>query len=250
VGHMSKVERIPTGISGLDEMLAGGIPKGRVVLVVGGPGTGKTILSAQYLVNGIVNHGEPGLFITLDENRNHLIREMASFGWDIPGFEKANKWAFTDVSPSQNVEGEAKSSKLTIGKKDFSMEWVIAKIKAEAKSLGARRLVVDPITSLVFHYQDTTQRRSVILDLVDTLSSTDATTIMTTELRIGGLERNVQLEEYLAHGVIVLQTLQVGKAVTRVIQIEKMRETPIDTQIRPYRITEKGIEIYSRESVF
>jgi len=64
------------------------------------------------------------------------------------------------------------------------------------------------------------------------------------------LERNLQLEEYLAHGVIVLQTLQVGKSVTRVLQIEKMRETPIDTQIRPYRITPNGIEVYSRESVF
>lgn len=186
----------------------------------------------------------------MDENRNHLIREMTSFGWDIPGFEKANKWVFTDVSPSHKLEGEAKSSRLTIGKKDFAMEWVIAKIEAEAKSLGAKRLAVDTITSLAFHYPDSMQRRAFILDLVDTLSSTDATTIMTTELRIAGLERNVQLEEYLAHGVIVLQTLQVGKAITRVIQIEKMRETPIDTQIRPYRITEKGIEIYSRESVF
>ncbi|MEM3018552.1 MAG: ATPase domain-containing protein, partial [Candidatus Bathyarchaeia archaeon] len=81
---MSKVERVPSGIPGLDDMLYGGIPKGRVVLVVGGPGTGKTIFCAQFLVSGIMEHDEPGLFISLDESRHHIIREMASFNWDIP----------------------------------------------------------------------------------------------------------------------------------------------------------------------
>ncbi len=247
---MSKIDRVSSGIPGLDDMLSGGIPSGRVVLVVGGPGAGKTIFCAQFLVNGIRNNGEAGLFISMDESKYHLTREMASFGWDIPEFQRAKMWAFTDLSPAQQVAGETKPGKLTIGTRGFSLKNAIEDIRSSAKSVGAKRIALDPITSLVFQYPDIIQRRAAILELIEALSSTGATTVMTTELRTSGLERNVQLEEYLAHGVIVLQTLQVGKSATRVLQIEKMRETAIDTQMRPYRIDSNGIEVYSRESVF
>jgi KaiC/GvpD/RAD55 family RecA-like ATPase len=247
---MFKVERVPSGIPGLDDMLYGGIPKGRVVLVVGGPGTGKTIFCAQFLISGIMEHNEPGLFISLDESRHHIIREMASFGWDIPELEKRNMWAFTDISPIRHLGGDVKTEKLAIGKKGFSLEAAMEEIRRSAKAISAKRIAVDPITSFIFQYPDIIQRRSVILELIEALTLTGATTVMTTELRMTGLERSVQLEEYLAHGVIILQTLQIGKSATRVIQIEKMRETPIDTQMRPYRITENGLEVYSRESVF
>ena len=247
---MSKIERVPSGIPGLDDMLNGGIPKRRVVLVVGGPGTGKTILCSQFLVNGIKENNEAGLFVTLDESRQHIVREMASFGWNIPEYEKTRKWAFADFSPTPQTGTETKPAKQVIGKRGFSLEGALDSVKAGAKSIGAKRIALDTITSLVFQYPDIVRRRSVILEFIEALSATGATTIMTTELRTSGLERSVQLEEYLAHGVVVLQTLQVGKSVTRVLQVEKMRETPIDTQIRPYRITENGIEVYSKESVF
>ena len=247
---MLKIERVPSGIPGLDDMLNGGIPEGRVVLVVGGPGTGKTILCSQFLVSGIKEHNETGLFVTLDESRHHIVREMASFGLNIPEFEKARKWVFADFSPTQQTVTETKPAKRVIGKREFSLESALDTVKAGAKSIGAKKIALDTITSLIFHYPDIIERRSVILELIEALSATGATTIMTTELRTSGLDRSVQLEEYLAHGVIVLQTLQVGKSVTRVLQVEKMRETPIDAQMRPYRITENGIEIYSKESVF
>ncbi|MEM3004894.1 MAG: ATPase domain-containing protein [Candidatus Bathyarchaeia archaeon] len=246
---MLKVERVSSGIPGLDDMLSGGIPRGRVVLVVGGPGTGKTILCSQFLISGIRDQDEAGLFVTLDESREHIVREMASFGWNIPEYEKMGKWIFTDLSPISMASTGAKPARQTIGKKEFSLESVLDSIRTVARS-RAKRIVLDTVTSLAFQYPDLVQRRSVLLEFIETLSSTGATSIMTTELRTSGLERSVQLEEYLAHGVVVLQTLQVGKSITRVLQVEKMRETPIDTQMRPYRITENGIEVYSRESIF
>jgi hypothetical protein len=86
-------------------------------------------------------------------------------------------------------------------------------------------------------------------ELMEALAETGATCLITTELRRPGFERSIDYEEYLAHGVILLQQLQVGKSLLRVIQIEKMRKTPVDNQPRPYRITDTGIEVFPRESV-
>lgn len=247
---MSVPERTLTGIPGLDELLNGGIPRGRVVLIVGGPGTGKTILCAQFLVNGIQKYGENGLIVTLDESKAHICSEMAKFGWNLAELEQANKLAFVDASPIRHVPGEVKIGKLTIGKREFSMVSLIEGVQRGVEMVNAKRVVVDPIASLIFQYPDMIQRRTAILDLIEALMTTGATCLLTTELRAVGLERSVQLEEYLAHGVIILQTLQVGKFLTRILQIEKMRETQIDTQPRPYKITETGIEVYSKESIF
>ncbi|HKM78412.1 MAG TPA: ATPase domain-containing protein, partial [Candidatus Bathyarchaeia archaeon] len=116
--------------------------------------------------------------------------------------------------------------------------------------INAKRIVVDPISLLLAQYPDDTQRRKALLDLVEALSEIGATCIMASELRRVGIRgRTLQLEEFLAHGVVIMQTIATGRTMERTIQIEKMRETQIDRQPRPYRITEKGIEVYPRESV-
>jgi KaiC/GvpD/RAD55 family RecA-like ATPase len=234
----------------LDEILGGGIPQGRVVLLVGGPGAGKTILATQFLVNGAKNYGEKSTFVSLDESKQHYCSEMGKFGWDIAGLEQERKFAFVDASPIRTIPGEVKIGKMTIGKKDFSLLSLIEGIKSGVKSIDATRIVIDPIASLVFQFPDIIQRRNAVLDLVEALVETGGTCMLTTELRIPGLERAVQLEEYLAHGVIVLQTVQVGRSIVRSLQVEKMRETAIDMQPRPYRITASGIEVFPKESIY
>jgi circadian clock protein KaiC len=82
------IEKVKTRIAGLDELLDGGFPKGRVISIIGSPGTGKTILSTQFIMNGILDYGENGLYISLDERKQHYIEEMGSFGWDLEKLEK------------------------------------------------------------------------------------------------------------------------------------------------------------------
>jgi circadian clock protein KaiC len=243
-------QRAPTGIHGLDEMLGGGFPKGRVILVLGGPGTGKTTLSTQFIINGIEKYNENGLFISLDENKAHYYSEMSKFGWNLAKYEAEKKFAFVDASPIRHLPGEVKVGKLTIGRKEFSMLSLIEAIKTGAQSIKAQRIAVDPIASLIFQFPDPVERRTAILDLIEALVELEATTILTTELRAHGVERSVELEEYLAHGVIVMQTLRVGRAYVRALQIEKMRETEIDPQPRPYKIASSGIEVFPKETVF
>jgi KaiC/GvpD/RAD55 family RecA-like ATPase len=247
---LSTTALTPTGIPGLDEVLAGGIPRGRVVLVAGGPGTGKTILSTQFLVNGIRTFNENAVFVSLEENKQHYYSEMAKFGWSLAEMEREKKFVFVDASPIRSIPGEVKVGKLTIGKKEFSMLSLIEGIRAAVKGIDAQRLVVDPIASLIFQYPDLSQRRNAVLDLIEALVGTGATCMVNTELRRVGMERRVQPEEYLTHGVIVLQTLQVGRALVRVIQVEKMREAPVDMQPHPYKISETGIEVFAKENVF
>src|SRR6266852_4807731 len=251
-GKMPTVDRTPTGIPGLDEILSGGFPRGRVILIVGGPGTGKTILSSQFLANGIKMYGENGAFVSLDETKAHYYREMAQLGWKFEELEKAKRFAFINASPLRHMPGEVKIGRTTIGRKDFSILSLIEGIKTHCELINAKRIVVDPVTSLIFQYPEVTERRTATLDLVDALVKTGTTCLLTTELRAFGsnVERAVQLEEYLAHGVIILSNAKVVKTYNRVIQVEKMRETAIDMQPRPYKISSNGIEVFPKETIF
>ncbi|MFZ1039440.1 MAG: ATPase domain-containing protein, partial [Candidatus Bathyarchaeia archaeon] len=91
-------EKTATGIQGLDELVGGGIPKGRVVLVIGGPGSGKTIFAAQFLYKGIKDHSENGIFVSLDESKEHFFDEMQQFGWDFRKAEGDMKFALIDAT--------------------------------------------------------------------------------------------------------------------------------------------------------
>ena len=242
--------RTLTGISGLDEIVGGGFPQGRVVLVLGEPGAGKTILCSQYLINGIDMFGENGLMVSLEENKKHYEREMKQFGWHFSDAEREGRFSFVDASPIRAVPGEVRMGKLTIGRQDFSLLSLLELIRSNAKAINAKRIAVDPISILLFQYPEEVQRRRAMLDLVEAMTETDATCIFSSELQHVGLQgRTLQTEEYLVHGVVLMQTIAAGKTMERLIQVEKMRETQIDRQPRPYRITEKGIEVYPRESV-
>jgi KaiC/GvpD/RAD55 family RecA-like ATPase len=244
------IARTPTGIPGFDEILGGGFPQGRVLLVLGEPGAGKTILCSQFLINGVTKFGENGLLVSMEEGIGHFSREMSAFGWDFQSAEKNGKFSFVDASPIRTIPGEVRVGKLTIGREDFSLISLLEVVRNSAKAINALRIVVDPISLLLYQYSDQTQRRKALLDLVDALSETGATCVLSSELRkIGIRGRTLQTEEYLTHGVVIMQTIAAGRTMERTIQVEKMRETAIDRQPRPYRITEKGIEVYPRESV-
>lgn len=247
---MKSLAKTISGIPGFDEIVGGGLPQGRVVLLLGEPGAGKTILCSQFLLNGLTKFGENGLYVSMEEGRGHYAREMSTFGWNFDTVEKEGKFAFVDASPIRSLPGEVKVGKLTLGRQDFSMLSLLELVKNSAKKINAKRIVVDPISLLLAQYSDDTQRRKAILDLVEALSEIGATCIMSSELRRVGIRgRTLQLEEFLTHGVVIMQTIATGRTMERIIQVEKMRETKIDRQPRPYRITEKGIEVYPRESV-
>lgn len=169
------------------------------------------------------------------------------FGWDLEKLEKKQKFTLVDASPIRTIPGEVKLGQLAIGKRDFSLISLIEIIRSHAEKNKAKRIVVDALTSLTVQYPYSYERRMAVLDLLQALASLDSTNLLTTENRATTLNRKVSPEEFMCHGVIVFHVFREGGQLMRAVQIEKMRGMAHDQQIRPYRITNKGIVVYNKE---
>jgi KaiC/GvpD/RAD55 family RecA-like ATPase len=256
-----KTEHVPCGIQGLDDLLGGGYPRGRVILITGGPGSGKTLMAMQFLIDGVERFDERGVFVSLEEGKNHLISEMGNYGWDLEKYEKKNQLAIVDASPLRQISKEgtepangsspsAPEKNVRIRSPEFSIQALSTVIRSYVRVTRATRIVIDPITSLSLQFGDTQLRRTAVIDLLDSLIGMGTTSLVTTE--IGNhfgyslTQREIPPEEYLCHGVIVLHNSHVsGRGIVSALEIEKMRECRHDRQLHPYSITEKGIVVYA-----
>lgn len=247
-------EKTTTGVQGLDELLGGGVPRGSAVLVIGGPGTGKTILAAQFLYKGMKDHNENGIFVSLDESKEHFLDEMQQFGWDFRKAEGDRKFAFIDATRLSRVamlkEKLYKEETESLQGKQLSIEKLLEEVQAKIQMIKAKRVVVDTLAALFYRFPDPVERRSAVVDLIESLSDLPVTSIITTELVHLGLERSAVEEEYLVHGVVMMQTLFSGGTTTRAIQVEKMRGAKVNPNLVPYSIDRNGIEIYPSMPLF
>lgn len=249
---MSK--RIATGINGLDELVDGGFPEGRVILVIGGPGTGKTIMCSQFLYKGIYENQENGIFVSLDESKDHFYSEMQKFGWDFRKAEEERKFAFLNATRMSRVamlkEELYKEESRSLRGKQLSIDRLIEDLQAKIRQVSAKRVAVDTLAALTFRFPDPVERRTAVVDLIESLADLGVTSLVTTELGYLGLERNALEEEFLVHGVIMMQTLFSGGTTTRAIQVEKMREAKVNPSLVPYSIDQNGIEIFPNMPLF
>jgi KaiC/GvpD/RAD55 family RecA-like ATPase len=253
------IGRVETGIPGLDNMLRGGFPEGRMILVMGGPGTGKTIFCSQFLHYGSAKQGEKTVYISLDENKPHFLKEMSTFGWDFQKLEQERKFTFIDASGIRRIPEKPKVEKSDVGGKELARARLIdnivtifdgtrsTSIERFIGDLGAQRVVLDSISGLLFRFPKSWEKRQAILDIMEALENVGATCLITSEAMSIGEARQVQPEEYLCHGAIVLQTLGTGD---RAVRILKMRGTEVDSVPRPYRIGEAGIEVHSDKNIY
>jgi KaiC/GvpD/RAD55 family RecA-like ATPase len=247
-------KKIATGIYGLDELVGGGFPEGRTILVIGGPGSGKTILCGQFLYKGIYENQENAVFVSLDESKDNFYSEMQQFGWDFRKAEEERKFAFVEATRISRVamlkEKLYKEESKSLRGKQLPIDKLIEELQAKIQETGAKRVVVDTLAALIYRFPDLIERRTVITDLIESLADLKVTSLVTTELGYLGLERNALEEEFLVHGVIMMQTLFSGGTTTRAIQVEKMRGAKVNPSLVPYSIDRNGIEVFANMPLF
>jgi circadian clock protein KaiC len=173
--------------------------------------------------------------------------EMQSLGMDFTQLGKDGTFTYVDASDVKHIPEQAKVGRIPVGGRELGLVNLIETIQENVEKVKPDRIVVDSISDLVFRYPRLEERRPVILDIVETLASTGATCLVTSELLSTGQERNLQPEEYLAEGVVLLKMLQKG---IRTVQVLKMRGSRMDTKPRPYVIRDSGVEVMSAEEVY
>jgi len=218
------IQRTKTGIEGLDQLIEGGFPKGRSILVAGAPGSGKTIFALQYAYRGVTEFNEPSIYVTLDEPKMHLLETARRFNWRLEELPE-NKFRLIEMIPSEFMELKPMGT--------------TAFIKDIAKEIGAKRIVVDPLTTVMLQMQNKYSARLEIIKILQDLRQTGCTSLLTTELT----QVLFQPEQYLTDGAIVLHSLNVKGALMNGIQIVKMRLTKVDKQVHPYWISSEGFSI-------
>jgi len=248
------MEQIATGIKGLDEILHGGIPKGRTILVVGSPGSGKTTFGLQFLVGG-AKAGEHGLYVSMDEKPERVKVDVSSFNWNLDELEHDGLITLIDATQlkrpfSRIVEPKMHEKGVDLVIPELTLGSLARTIRRLASEEDMKRIVVDPITSLMLRYPEESKRRRSLLLFFDALESTGCSCVVTSELRTSMLAREFQLEEYLSHGVILLHTMVHDGNVIRAVQVEKMRGISHDAQLRPYQIEATGIDVFPKDRVY
>ena len=246
-------ETAPTGVPGLDELMSGGFPIGRVILVIGGPGTGKTVLTSQFLYKGITDYNENGILVSLDESKNHFYSEMLNFGWDFKKAEDEKKFEFVDATRLSRVamlkEKMMKVESSSLRGKSLEIDRLIEELQMKIKEINAKRVIIDSLASLFYRFTDATERRTAGVDLIEALSDLGVTVLVTTELSELKLERKISDEEFLVHGVVLMQTLFIGGTTSRGMQVEKMRSVSVNPNLVPYTIDRTGIEVFPTMSI-
>ncbi len=231
--NSAHLEKSPTGINGLDEITDGGLPKGRPTLIAGGAGSGKTLISMQFLAQGALKYDEPGVFVAFEENAQELTKNFASLGIDLEDLT-ARKKILIDYIYIDSSEIEETG--------EYDLEGLFIRLGSAIDSIGAKRVVLDTIEVLFAGFKNYAILRSELRRLFRWLKSKGVTAIVTGERGDDTLTR-FGLEEYVADCVILLDNRMENQIATRRLRIVKYRGSKHGTNEYPFLIEEDGISV-------
>lgn len=230
---LPELPKTPTGIRGLDEVTGGGLPTGRPTLVCGPAGCGKTLLAMEFLVRGITQFDEPGVFVAFEESTEDLVANFASLGFDLPAAEAAGLLVLDHVNV---VRGEIEETG------DWDLDGLFLRLGASIDRVGAKRIVIDTIETLFGAFSNTAILRSELHRLFAWLKERGVTAVITGERGDGTLSRH-GIEEYVSDCVIVLDHRVTEQTSTRRLRILKYRGTLHGTNEYPFLIGEEGVSV-------
>lgn len=222
-------ERVPTGVAGLDDMLAGGIPRATTTVVQGGTGTGKTLLGLRFLLDG-AERGEPGVLFTLEETTAQLRGTAASLGWDLRGFEERGLLTLSYVSPIE-----------------LSTDRFLDQARRQLERVGARRAVLDSLTSLGLGVVSTRRFNELVYAMAKHLRALGVTFTMNMEIAdlLGSAQLSGHGISFVADNVVLLKYIERDGRLERGIAVLKSRGVAHATDVRTLRVKPSGLEVGS-----
>lgn len=246
-------EKVKTGVTGLDEMLDGGLIPGRTYVVSGASGTGKTTLALQFLIEG-TRRGERVMYVALDEPPNEVKENARSYNWDItrvqvfdatPDILNYDKTPVRDVSTERKVEyfGEMSPEIRKTSERspvDMSISTLQEMLKQELRVRRYSRIVIDSLTSLRYFYIRTSEENASLISFLRVLADLGVTCIVTVQLP--EIPRT-EVEGHMARGEIRLHKWVEGRGLMRGVTVEKYRGSFHDHRLRPMKLTDQGMVI-------
>ena len=228
--------KAPTGITGLDEMTGGGLPRGRTTLLAGGSGSGKTILALQFLVNGAQRFNEPGIFVAFEETPTRLIANAETFGWNLADLQRQNKLYFMDAQPPHDL----------IQSGTFDLGGMLAALGAKAVAMKAVRIVFDALDIVLALLPDPAAQRREIYRLHAWLLEHEMTGIITLKAdghQGGATSQLFGVMQFMVDCAIILNHTVVLGVSQRNLRVQKYRGSSFDENESPFLIGRSGFEV-------
>jgi circadian clock protein KaiC len=227
------MERVKTGIQGLDQMLGGGFFPQTANLVEGAPGTGKTTLGMQFIYSGIVQFNEPGLIVTFEEFPQQYYRDAASFGWDFRQLEREKKLRVIMSSPEIT---------------QLDLESVGGMIETAVREMGAQRVLIDSLSHFERLSRDPVELRSIQYGFLNALKREGLTSILTRETAaiIGETSADETDIAFIVDSYTLLRYVEIESAVRKALLVLKLRGSDHAKDIRQFEVTPRGIEIQAK----
>jgi circadian clock protein KaiC len=212
------INKLPTGISGLDHITNGGLPRSRITLVSGSSGSAKTVFACQFLAEGIRQAGENGVFVTFEESPEDIRLNMAGLGWDIRQWEDEGRWLFVDASHQTDDE--------TVMMGDYDLGALLARVQNAVQIIGAQRIAMDSLGALLTRLDNSATVRGELFRIASAIKEMDVTAVMTSERadEYGEIAR-YNVEEFVADNVVILRNVLEDEKRRRTIEILKFRGT-------------------------
>ncbi|MEM1659489.1 MAG: ATPase domain-containing protein [Candidatus Jordarchaeales archaeon] len=225
---MSK--RVPTGIPEFDALIEGGFPKPSIVVLSGNPGAGKTIFSAKFIYEGAQRYGEPGVYVCLAESRDKFLSAMKRFGMEFEPLMRRGLVTILDLSLGTELHLQA----------------ALNQILEAVTSINAKRLVIDSLTALLAGVEKELERRHLLRLIYKLCRKTDCTAIIIVDMPFGhqGVGSDI---EFIADGVIYMESIYQNGTLKRRLRVLKMRETAHSLKIHSYVITKEGIKLEEQQ---
>jgi len=224
----SKIERVPSGIPGLDGMICGGFVKDSTVLVQGGTGSGKTLLCLQYLCKGATQYGEPGVYLSFAESESLIYQHGAQFGWDFERLEKEGKFKVIRYQPHEIVKIIDEGGGV---------------IRDTVEAMGAKRLVIDSLSAYEMLFENKYRANESVLTLLEILRKWNTTSLVTSEKAISLARGGKDRLGFLTDGIVNLYYLRSGMHRLRAVEILKMRDTQHSDEVHIFNLDRNGLSV-------